>query len=305
MIQSKLCKLDYKIVFLILNYETYWETNNCIKSLYKAIGVDRISSFMHEIIIVDNGSKNDSLSKLKNDYGNIDGFHILSTNKNLGFAKGNNLGFDYAKKNLNPDFIVMMNNDIIVTDAEFERKLIKNYIEYKFDIAGPMVRLKNGEPLNPVKSDILTIDDIYKRIKKLKRERVLCKLKIQPICAIFRRLKRKIFKSKNLWDGNTELNIKAGFQLHGCFLIFASNYINKFDGIYDKTFLYGEEVLLRFRCIRAGLKMHILENIESLHNESRTEKFIGGNINKRHLKRCQNALDSVYIIYEYMISKKI
>jgi GT2 family glycosyltransferase len=296
---------EYKMIFLILNNETYWETNNCIKSIYKTIGDDRISSGMHEIVIVDNGSKNESLSKLKANYDDVDGIHVLSTGENLGFAKGNNYGFQYAKEKLKPDFIVMINSDVIMTDIGFEEKLAADYEKYKFGVAGPMVSLENGNILNPSHSRLITAEAVRKRINLLRREVLLCKLKIQPIFAAGRRMKKKLHKPKNLWDGKEELDLKAGFLLHGCFLIFSKEYIDRFDGIYDKTFLYGEELLLRLRCMRADMKMYVLPDIEGLHKESRTEKFIGGNINERHLRRYKNMLDAIRTVYDYMVSEDI
>ena len=83
-----------KIVFLILNYETYWETNKCIESIYHSIGRSNISSKAHEIVVVDNGSKNNSYTVLKENYESVDGIHLLKLSDNLGFAKGNNYGLD-------------------------------------------------------------------------------------------------------------------------------------------------------------------------------------------------------------------
>ena len=44
-------------------------------------------------------------------------------------------------------------------------------------------------------------------------------------------------------------------QLHGAFLIFSENYINTFNGLYNKTFLYMEEDILRLRCEYYNLLM--------------------------------------------------
>lgn len=304
-INNLIIEKQEKIVFLILNYETYWETNKCVNSIFETIGQHEISSLKHEIVIVDNGSTNNSLLKLHDYYDAVDGIHILKTEENLGFAKGNNLGFIYAKKFLAPDFIVMINNDIIMLDSDFEKKLIIEYKKYEFSIAGPDVMLPNGISLNPCFSSLKRPQDVKKKICELKKRVMLCKIGIEPIYAAWIRIKRKFEKNRNKWDGNARLNLSDGFQLHGCFIIFSNKYICKFNGIYDKTFLYGEESLLRLRCLRAEMKMCFLNDIKALHNESKTEKFICKHTNQRHLKKFNNMLDALGHIYKYMMSDEV
>jgi len=49
---------------------------------------------------------------------------IIKNEKNYGFAEGNNIGIRYALKALNPDYILLLNNDTIV-DKEFLWELVK------------------------------------------------------------------------------------------------------------------------------------------------------------------------------------
>lgn len=296
------------IVFLILNYETYWETFACVNSIYNVIGENLIEKEGHKIIIVENGSRNDSLFKLKEKYFGKDGIIIIENKENLGFSKGNNQGFLYAKRELNPDFIVMINSDIIITDFLFEKKIKYLYKKLHFAVAGPDVILPNGNHLNPVYSRKIQLEDIRKSMKKFKRKIIFCKLHIEPFFAgvdkILNLNKRRNQRKFQRIREEIKLDLQQ-MQLHGCFLIFSREYIEKFDGIYDKTFLYGEETLLRLRCIRTNITMFYLPSISALHNESRTEKYVGGTINQRHLRRYQNLLNSLYVIEEYLLSKDI
>ena len=291
-----------KIVFLILNYETYWETNKCIESIYHSIGRSNISSKAHEIVVVDNGSKNNSYTVLKENYESVDGIHLLKLSDNLGFAKGNNYGFRYAKERLAPDFIVMINSDIIMTDSDFTMKLVKGFNRYQFAVAGPDIRLKSGHALNVCYTRCLNKKDVKKSIKSLKYKIILCKLKVEPIYAICQRIVRQLKPREENFDRQTVLNLDMGEQLHGCFLIFSQMYIELFDGIYDKTFLYGEETLLRLRCKKAGLKICYLEDIKAIHNESRTEKWVNRGTIQRHLNRYITMINSMEVISKYMDS---
>lgn len=289
--------------FLILNYETYWESISCVKSIFATIGKEKVDSGICPIIIVDNGSKNDSLPKLKLEYKKEEYIYIVSSRTNLGFAQGNNIGFKFIKDNFDANFICMINSDILMTDNDFLDKLIADYESTNFDVAGPNVVSPNSSCLNPQHSILLDINAADKLIRELSFRLKLCDLHLEPIYAALVRVKNIIAKKdyNTFGEGTTrQLDYKIGDQIHGCFIIFSERYIQKFDGLYNETFLYCEEALLRLRCQRAEMEMWYLSDISALHNESRTEKFIGGCINERHRKRFNNTLNSVKIVKKYI-----
>ncbi|PXF61272.1 MAG: glycosyltransferase family 2 protein [Candidatus Methanogaster sp.] len=49
---------------------------------------------------------------------------FIKNKKNYGFAEGNNIGIRYALKALNPDYVLLLNNDTVV-DPEFLGELVK------------------------------------------------------------------------------------------------------------------------------------------------------------------------------------
>jgi GT2 family glycosyltransferase len=69
-----------------------------------------------EVIVVDNGSQDDSGARLRREFPSVT--HIRSE-KNLGFTGGNNLGIDHAMKN-GCDHVLLLNNDTIVTRSFLE-----------------------------------------------------------------------------------------------------------------------------------------------------------------------------------------
>ena len=106
-----------KLVYIILiNYNGYKDTLECIESL------KNISYRNYKIIIVDNKSTDSSiqeLSKITNE--NI---ILIKSDKNLGFAGGNNLGIKYALKDEKTEYILLLNNDTIV-EPDFLSYLVK------------------------------------------------------------------------------------------------------------------------------------------------------------------------------------
>ena len=123
-----------KIVFVILHYLAIDETYKSVDSIEKKIDTD-----MYKIVIVDNASPDKSGALLKEHYKNDDHVEVLLNQENLGFARGNNVGFRYAEKTWNPSYIVLMNNDVYLLDDDFLEKVEKEYKRSQFAVLGPMV----------------------------------------------------------------------------------------------------------------------------------------------------------------------
>jgi len=66
---------------------------------------------------------------------------LIKNEKNYGFTEGNNIGMRYAMKALNPDYILLLNNDTVV-DKRFLDELIKiGGSDEKIGIVGPITYL--------------------------------------------------------------------------------------------------------------------------------------------------------------------
>ena len=102
-----------KVSIIVLNWNGKKDTLECLESIRK------IDYQNFNVIVVDNGSRDDSVKAIKKEFPDAD---VLEARCNLGYAGGNNLGMRYAIKN-GADYILLLNNDIIV-DAQ----LLKNFI---------------------------------------------------------------------------------------------------------------------------------------------------------------------------------
>ena len=96
---------DYpKVAIIILNWNSYDDTKECLKSL------EMITYPNYEVIVVDNGSQDMSPSRLKNEFLDV---HFIINKNNLGFARGCNLGIQEALQR-DIEYILLLNNDTIV-----------------------------------------------------------------------------------------------------------------------------------------------------------------------------------------------
>lgn len=99
-----------KISIIIVNWNGKDFLANCLNSL------DKISYPNYEIIIVDNNSSDDSVEFIKSNYSDV---LIIRNDKNIGFAKANNIGFQKSSG----DYILFLNNDTKVR-KDFLDKLV-------------------------------------------------------------------------------------------------------------------------------------------------------------------------------------
>jgi GT2 family glycosyltransferase len=129
--------MNPRVSIIIINWNGWQDTIECLNSVLKI-------NYPHfDLIVVDNGSQDDSIEKLE-EYSselrlNSSGFVLIKKSKNYGFALGNNIGINYAMENLNPDYILLLNNDTVV-DTYFLDQLVKTGEENpKNGIIGPVV----------------------------------------------------------------------------------------------------------------------------------------------------------------------
>jgi GT2 family glycosyltransferase len=105
-----------KVYVSILNWFNYQATSACVDSLLKS------DYPALEIIVVDNGSRNDSLAQLRQKFPQL---RVLDAGANLGYAGGNKLVADLALAE-GADLVWVLNNDTLVR-PETLTELVKAY----------------------------------------------------------------------------------------------------------------------------------------------------------------------------------
>lgn len=101
------------VAIIVLNWNGYSHSLICLRSL------SQVNYPNLKIILVDNGSVDGSVQKLKDEFRDVT---FLENQNNLGFTGGNNAGIEYA---LNQEFdhILLLNNDTTVM-PDFLEKLV-------------------------------------------------------------------------------------------------------------------------------------------------------------------------------------
>ncbi len=118
-----------KVSIVILNWDGKKDTAVCLESLKK------ITYPNYHIILVDNGSHDDSSTYFKKNYAYVS---LITIKENIGFTGGNNVGMKEALKQ-NADYVLMLNNDTVV-EPVFLNKLVEAAEEDKITgIFGPKI----------------------------------------------------------------------------------------------------------------------------------------------------------------------
>lgn len=268
-------KKKYLVSIIIVNYNTFELTKKCVDSIYK---FEKNLNF--EIILIDNGSIDGSVEKfekLKSKYNN---FAFVSTGKNLGFSKGNNLGIKIAKGK----YIFLLNSDAEIISSDTLLKLI-DFSKHKENIGAVVPKLLNSDKSE--QGSILYLPTLSRAFQEFV-------------------LKRK--KYFGLYVPQTNQPQKVEAAVMAAFLITPIG-ISKVKKLDDRYFLYFEDLQYCRDLKNKGLDIYYLPNVSVLHHHGASGKNLAENKNqwKRQIpsSKIYHGIVNHYLIFLLMfISQK-
>lgn len=250
-----------------------------------------------KIIIVDNDSPNDSLQKLKKYYSGNDGVEILHSKTNLGFAKGNNFGYKYAINKYSPSFIVVMNNDLIILQKDFQNIIINEYKNNKFGILGPDIIANDGTHQNP-KLSLMASRKYATSVRK--KEGFKLKhtfyFKVRLFIKGLTRTLKKSVDNRDVAQNKDQENP----VLHGSMLVFSTLFFDKFKyPFFAGTFMYFESEILSYFLRLANLKSTYCPDVQVRHlqNVSTKEKYSNSFLRAQFMSKNMVASTDAFIKY--------
>jgi len=305
---------DQHISVIILNWNGWRDTLECLESVFQTAYKN------YSVILVDNGSTDDSLQKIR-DYcqGRIEiqssfisyipenkpvhliemdedlpeksdirdlqengsrKLLLIKNKKNYGYAKGNNTGIRAALKFYDPGYILILNNDIIVNEAAMFSHLIEG--------------VNRDGPVGLV-SPVLHS----------------CNGEIQRVCTrnfpefpdylfIYSFLGQKIFPDNRRREKH--FNLSYTFDkarqvdvLGGSCLLFKSEALTRIGLFDENTFLYWEEFIIGKKLQSLGIKSFILPDTSVIHKGEMTIN----NLNLKSWARFWSTRSELYYINTY------
>ncbi len=250
-----------RISIVILNYLNYKDTIECVESIFK-MGYD-----LDGIVIVDNNSQNESYIALAKRYKRAKNMIIVKTNRNYGFAKGNNIGIKIARQRFGSEFIFVVNNDTIFEQENYFENLLSCYRQ-GVGIIGSKIHLNNNTIQKEISYDISLKGSLntFCHMLLTKYDKKIWSFMIPKV------------------DKRDIVNV-----LHGCALLFTPDFFKYYNGFYDRTFLYSEEPILYLMCKRYGLKQIYNDSTYIFHKEDQSsEMSFQNDLNIMYSYQCQS-----------------
>lgn len=298
------------IIFVILNYNQSMETVKCIRSIRKKIDTKK-----YGIIVVDNGSNKEEVQKLHWRFDSANDVSLICLDKNIGFARGNNVGINRACE-IGAKYICCLNDDTQIISKNLFSILEDRYSKYKSAVIGPAIIQHNGKicrfnhpfhSLEKYKDYLKEIESAHYQSSQINRMKywVIDNLRILLFfyCIINYVYEKVRWKEKEIID----------IVLQGSCLIFTPAFFKHLKGFNQRTFLYYEEEFLS-----ADLKIHKIHSlycpdIQIYHKGGTATKSLSGKEEKRHwefshanlLKSCRSFVsyleDNIEDIYSVEI----
>ncbi len=219
-----------ELSIIIISYNTKEVTRNCIESIYKS---QPNTSF--EIIVIDNTSKDGSVSMIKELQKKHSNIVLIENTENTGFAKANNQGVRHALG----EYILLLNSDTII---------LENAISVLLDYYK-----KNQDTIQFIGPKLLNHD-----------------LSPQPSCGPFYTLPvvfAALFLKGDYW-GLTRSSPNSPKEVDwvsgACILTNKKNY-NEVQGFDEKIFMYMDEIDLLYRAKKRGYQVFFYPASKIIH----------------------------------------
>ncbi len=181
------------IIILAFNQLEY--TKLCIESIYRYT----IPPF--ELVLVDNGSTDGTAGY----FDSIAGAKVVKNKTNLGFAKGCNQGIEKAEG----DYILLLNNDTIVTEHWLDNMLECIESDPSIGVVGPRSNYVNGPQFIAV--DYESINDMHRFAREFNSQGPDKWFDVEVIIGFCMLMKREVVDKIGMFDerfkiGNFEDN---------------------------------------------------------------------------------------------------
>lgn len=228
---------------VILNYNDSDTTEGLVRLLYPMEVVE-------EIVVVDNGSTDDSLKQLQALAD--EKIQVISAQKNSGYGAGNNIGVRYAVEHNQATHVLIANPDILVSEdtllkllSMFENHCDRGIVTAVMeDVQYP--DLVNAWPLRGFIRELLSTGPISRRVFKR-----------------FLEYPRAYFRDKRGAKKAVYVDV-----VHGSMLMVDGEKFLECGGYDEGIFLYQEEAVLAQRMRTAGYRTVLILNRHYDHEHS-------------------------------------
>jgi len=222
------------VSIIIVNYNTLHVLKPCIDSI-----VEQTHDVSYEIIVVDNGSTDESLETLSDDSRVI----LIPTGENLGFGRANNKGLEQAKGK----YIFFLNSDTLLKNNAI--KMLYDFAEQYQDKLGALGCILEDRQGNRIHS--------YGQFPKMSDD--FQKFLWIPILKGLRLYHQPAIKYPERW-------VKVDY-VTGADLFISRQVLDTCGAFHPAFFMYYEESEMEHRFQRSGYANILLNGPQIIHLE--------------------------------------
>ncbi len=241
---------------VIVSYNVSLFLEQCLLSVQEAL---RFVS--GEIIVVDNASKDTSCAMVREKFPTV---KLIANLENVGFSKANNQGVAIAKGK----YVLILNPDTVLSELTLQKSL--NYIKTCTNFGALGVKL---------------IDGTGNFLPESKRN-------IPTPKRAFNKLIYNTKKTKNNYYA-THLNRNSQGQIEvlvGAFMLIDSNVYQEVGGFDEDYFMFGEDIDLSYKILKAGYSNYYYGKAVCLHYK--------GESTPKNLKYLKNFSFAMQLFYK-------
>ncbi len=232
-----------QLSIIIVNYNVKHFLEQCLHSVYKAI-----HSAEAEIFVVDNNSVDGSCAMVREKFP---GVHLIENKENTGFSKANNQAIRLASGK----YILLLNPDTVVEEHTFDACI--SFMEAHPEAGAMGVKMIDGK------------GNFLPESKRALPTPSVAFFKIFGLSALFPH--SPIFSRYHLGHLNTEKTHEIEI-LPGAFMFIRKEALEK-TGLLDETFfMYGEDIDLSWRIIKAGYRNYYHPGTTIIHYKGESTK---------------------------------
>jgi GT2 family glycosyltransferase len=232
-----------KLSVIIVNYNVRHFLEQCLKSVSEAL-----NGIEGEVIVVDNNSVDGSVEMVRSKFPQ---FRLIDNKENVGFSKANNQAIRISSG----EYVLLLNPDTVVQEDTFTKCL--DFMDQTPDAGGLGVQMIDGKGrfLPESKRGLPTPSVAFYKVFGLS----------------------KLFPGSKLF-GEYHLGYLPKNQVHqvdvlsGAFMMLRKEVLDQIGLLDEDYFMYGEDIDLSYRIIKAGFKNYYFPETRIIHYKGESTK---------------------------------
>lgn len=225
------------ISFVIVNWNTAELLYNCLNSIKETV-----RKYEYEIILVDNGSTDDSISVAEKNFSEV---KIIKNEKNIGFSRAVNKGIFLSVGK----YVCLLNTDTVLLSCAIDNLIIYLNQNEKTGVAGGQLLYEDGRKQNSFDNFPTLITELFNK-------------------SLLRFLFPKKFPGK-LKNHDSPLNVES---IIGACMLIKRECIEKAGLLDEDYFFFLEETDWCYRISKAGYDIAFVPSARIIHLQGKSAK---------------------------------